>query len=475
MTLTTAEIARLALAFGLLLTVAHVGGLVCARMRQPVVVGEILGGLLLGPSLLGAVLPAVQSAIFPPEGASAAVLAAAYQLGLLLMMFVAGAELRSVFHREERATAAWLTATGTLLPFALGVALVQVVDLRSLQGPAGDETAFVLVFGLAIAVTSIPVISRIMLDLGILDTLFARIVLSAAVIEDVVVYVVLAVAVGLVQHQLGGAFGLPEWTGLEPTSAMSLGYHVLASAGFFAVLLWHGPPIVRRLLRSPWNAVERRSPVAFRLLLIGALTGLCACLGVTPLFGAFVAGIVARAAGGEGDPAEDTIRRFALATFVPVYFASVGLHIDLVGAFEPLFFVGFLGFACLVKALSTYAGARLAGQGRYGATNLAVAMNARGGPGIVLASVAFDAGIIGQAFFGTLVLLAVVTSVAAGWWLERLVRGRRPLLVPESPAGARWPIDVAFRTGDVLSQPDPQPRIRPHSTTRTPARVGGGP
>ena len=112
----------------------------------------------------------------------------------------------------------------------------------------------------------------------------------------------------------------------------------------------------------------------------------------------------------------------------PLYFAVVGLRLDLAHHFDPLFFLAFLICACLAKSLSCYAGARLAGEDRFGARNLAVALNARGGPGIVLASVAYDAGIINAAGYTTLVLLAIVTSQAAGAWLEYVLRKGWPLL-----------------------------------------------
>jgi Kef-type K+ transport system membrane component KefB len=150
--------------------------------------------------------------------------------------------------------------------------------------------------------------------------------------------------------------------------------------------------------------------------------------------------------GEERDEAREAIKRFAFAFFVPIYFAIVGLRLDLLHDFNAPLVVGFIAFACIVKAFSAYAGARLAGQNRSGATNLAVAMNARGGPGIVLASVAFDAGIINEEFFVALVLLAVLTSLAAGSWLERVLKSGRPLLgvEPAKPRFETGPDDAAF-------------------------------
>jgi Kef-type K+ transport system membrane component KefB len=428
MALTSSEIWHLLLALVLLLVAAHGIGYLFSLIGQPPVIGEILGGLLLGPTLFGALLPGLQEQVFPDSGSTASVLGAVYQLGLFLLMFAAGAELRAVFHRGERRTATLITLTGMLLPFVAGLAVVKLVDVEGLQGPAGSDGSFLLVFAIAIAVTSIPVISRIMLDLGILETAFARIVLTAAVIEDVVLYVVLAVALGLAQHEQGGDFGLAALVGLDPASGASLAYHVVATLVFFGLLLWAGPRLLRRSLQSRYNLLNRRSPIAFQLAGMLALTGACLFLGITPLFGALVAGLVLGISGADDGEARESIKSFAFAFFVPVYFAIVGLRLDLIHSFSPLLFAAFLAFACSAKSLSVYAGARLAGHGRFGSRNLAVAMNARGGPGIVLASVAFDAGIIDEQFYAMLVLLAILTSLLAGSWLERVVRAGKPLL-----------------------------------------------
>jgi len=134
---------------------------------------------------------------------------------------------------------------------------------------------------------------------------------------------------------------------------------------------------------------------------------------------------------------ERPIGRFSFGFFIPIYFAIVGLRLDLVDHFQLPFFVAFFAFACIVKGLSVYLGARISGQPGRGATNLAVALNARGGPGIVLASVALDAQIIGPDFYASLVMLAVLTSLVAGSWLERAVR--RGDLLDGAPARADAP------------------------------------
>jgi Kef-type K+ transport system membrane component KefB len=434
MTLSSDDIARLLVALALLLSAAHGVGYVFMSLRQPRVVGEILGGLILGPTVFGAVWPGLQARAFPASGSVPLVLDAIYQLGLLLLMFSAGAEIRSSFHSGERRTIAWVSATGLALPFLAGLGLLSILDTSRWEGPAGAGTSFLLVFAIAIAVTSIPVISRIMLDLGILETSFARIVLGVAVIEDVVLYVLLAIALGVVAQTPGEAFGLPDALGLDPSSALATVYHVVATLGFLAVSLTLGPPVYRRVLRFRFNVVKRGSAIGFQLVFMFLATVVAVFLGVVPLFGAFVAGIVVASSSARGAAkAREDIKSFSFAFFIPVYFAIVGLRLDLLRDFNPLWFVGFFVFACAAKSASVYLGARLAREPRSSAINLSVALNARGGPGIVLASVAFDAAIINEAFYTTLVLLAVLTSLAAGSWLERVIRSGRPLRAePES-------------------------------------------
>jgi Kef-type K+ transport system membrane component KefB len=428
MTLSGADVAQLLTALALLLCAAHGVGYIFVRFGQPRVIGEILGGLLFGPTVFGALFPTVQARIFPPAGATPLVLDAIYQLGLLLLMFTAGAEVRSAFHRDERRTVAWVGVTGMVLPFLAGIGLLSIVDTTRWEGPAGAGTPFLLVFAIAIAVTSIPVISRIMFDLGILETPFARIVLGVAVIEDVVLYVLLAVALGVIRGPSGDAYGLPDLLGLDPRSGLSTAYHVAATVGFLALAWALGPAIYRWVLRFRFNVVERGSAIGFQLAFMFLVSVIAAFLGVVPLFGAFVSGIVAAtSSSADAARAREDIKSFSFAFFIPVYFAIVGLRLDLLRDLEPLAFIAFVAFACVVKWGSVYLGARIARERRGSAINLAVALNARGGPGIVLASVAFGAQIISDAFYTTLVLLAVLTSLAAGSWLERVVRSGRPL------------------------------------------------
>jgi K+:H+ antiporter len=452
--LATADLAHVLIALAALLLCAHGMGSLFVRYRQPRSMGEVLGGLLLGATGLGWIWPSAQSWLFPAGSPTAVVLGAVYQLGLLLLLFIAGSELRTVFSRGERRTVAAVFAAGMCIPFVAGLGISQVIDQRSLWGPNGNTTSFVLVFSIAMAITSIPVISRIMHDLGILDTTFARIVLGVAVLEDLVLYVVLAVAIGYAGGSGGTLFGLPSALGIAGGSSADMLYHVTATIGFLTLFLVGGPPAYRWIGGLDANVIQRATPIAHQLAFMILTTAAALLLGLEAFFGAFVAGIVVAATEPRRSEATLAIRSFSFAFFIPIYFACIGLGLDLVNGFNPIFFAGFLIAACAIKAASVYVGARAAGEGGLASRNLAVAMNARGGPGIVVASTTFTAGIINQSFYAALVLLAVLTSLAAGAYLERIPR-ERLMARHDQTRRRRIPGMALAQTGaNALSDPD---------------------
>ncbi|KAA2252852.1 cation:proton antiporter [Solihabitans fulvus] len=428
MSLQPSDLAALLVALTLLLVAAHAVGRVFTVLRQPPVIGEILAGLLFGPTVLGLVAPHAQALLFPTTGPVAVGLGVLNELGLLLLMFLAGREVPAYRGGSANRSVLAMAVTGLTIPFAIALLAVQAVDYRTFSGVHGTKVTFALVFGMGIAVTSIPVISRIMLDLNVMRTAFARTVLSVALLEDVVLYVALAAILGLTQAKSGSVFGL--WSlfhqnATGPTTA----YYLVTSLVFFSILMPLGRPIFGRLARSRLNFVERRSPTAFRLVFLLALVLVCVFLGLNPIFGAVLAGV---ASGGADDrdadesrrvrsaQAWDALKKVSLALFIPLYFAGVGLRIDLVHHLTVLFFVLFLLLACVAKSASVWLGARLAGESNRSALDFAVALNARGGPGIVLATVTLAAGVINEDFFTVLVLLSIVTSEFAGLWLQHV-------------------------------------------------------
>src|SRR5579862_203343 len=190
--LSNSDLNSVLLALLLLVTLAQLLGHLFVRLRQPKVIGEILAGVILGPSLLGR-LPLTADFIQHTVHRSA-VLDFVYWIGLLLLMFLSGAETRQLFGRDERRQVAWLTIIGTGLPFAVGLALGPWLVRPSLAGANGNRISLVIILAVGVAVTSVPVVSKIFSDLKILHTRFAHLVLGVAVLEDIFLWLALAVA-----------------------------------------------------------------------------------------------------------------------------------------------------------------------------------------------------------------------------------------------------------------------------------------
>ncbi len=412
----------------LLVGLAQLLGWVFTKLRQPKVVGEILAGVVLGSAVAGR-WPAAAHFIGQARQ-QGNVLDFVYWLGLLLLMFLAGAETQQLFTREDRRSVSWLVIVGTGLPFAAGLLLAPWLIRPSLAGPAGNRISLTIVLAVGVAVTSVPVVSKIFADLKILHTRFARLVLGVAVIEDIILWLALAVATATAGKAV-----------LHPRA---MGLHLFATVAFFVLGLTLLPRAIKRLNRARFNVIARSSPTGYALLVLLGYCAIAGILDVSLVFAAFLAGfaVVHRKRRLFADALE-AIGKVAFAFFVPVYFAIVGLKLDLIRGVSLWMMAAFIAGTCAVKILSVSLAGRFAGFRRLDLFNLAITTNARGGPGIVLASVAFDAGIISSQFYTTLVVAAVLTSQIAGAWLEYVLRKGWPLLTGE---GSLVPADPSRET-----------------------------
>jgi Kef-type K+ transport system membrane component KefB len=220
---------------------------------------------------------------------------------------------------------------------------------------------------------------------------------------------------------------------------------------YFIVGLMIAPLLLKRLSAARWNVLAQTSSIGYVIAILFAYCAIAAALDVTLVFAAFLAGFAVTADRERFSEALDALHKFAFAVFIPIYFAVVGYKLDLSRSFSFTMLAVFLLLACAIKLASAGLGARLAGFGGLDIANLAVATNARGGPGIVLASVAFDAGIVNAPFYTTLVLVAVLTSQAAGAWLDYVLRRGWPLLSSDPPVPATVPESSEPQAGPIAA------------------------
>jgi Kef-type K+ transport system membrane component KefB len=342
-------------------------------------------------------------------------------------MFLSGAEMQQLFSREERRTVAWLTIVGTGIPFLLGLIFGPWLIRPSLAGPNGNRVSLIIILAVGVAVTSVPVVSKIFADLKILHTRFARLILGVAVLEDIVLWLALAVATAT--------------AGKVALNPRQMSWHLLATLAYFVLGLTIVPRVVKRINKARWNVLVQQSPTGYAIAVLLAYCAVAGALDVNLVFAAFLAGfaVVHKKRRLFADALE-AISKVSFAFFIPVYFAIVGLKLDLIRGLSLWMIVAFLVGTCTIKILSVSLAGRFAGFRGLDLINLAITTNARGGPGIVLASVALDAGIISSKFYTTLVVAAVLTSQIAGAWLDYVLRKGWPLL---KPAVSSEPLEVS--------------------------------
>lgn len=410
--MTDVELRQFLLAVVTLLGSAHFTGYIFHRFGLPRVVGEITGGILVGQTGLGALFPDMAQWIFHGFESEPKLLSALYWIGLILLMFTSGFSMEKKADPADRRLFIALTIGTTALPFAAGILLTHTVDFTAYVGAANQPTAFAIVVAIAMAVTSIPVISRIFIDLGLSDTPFARVVLSTAVAHDIVLWVALAVATGIV--------------GATSMSSGTVAFIVIKTLVFFSLSILGGPRLIRVLTGNRYNLIKKGSPIGWVLVVCFLMVVLASFLEVNVVFGALVAGLLfGNAKNSEINHVRTRIMDFALAFFVPFYFAMVGFKLNLVTDLHVGGTIGFILVCSICQMSASLISARVVGRSWTSAFNLGVAMNTRGGPGIVLATVALEHGIINASFYTTLVLLSVLTSLASGTWFRyQLSRGR---------------------------------------------------
>ena len=321
----------------LLVGLAQLLGYLFIKLRQPKVVGEILAGIVLGPALLGR-LP-FMAHLFESARHPGHILTFVYWLGLLLLMFLSGAEMQQLFGRGERRTVSWLIVVGTGTPFVLGLVFGPHLINPSLAGPHGNPLSLSIILAVGVAVTSVPVVSKIFADLKILHTRFARLVLGVAVLEDIVLWLALAVATAIASNAT-----LHPW---------QMFWHLFATVAYFLIGLTLAPRAIKRINTARWNAFARQSPTGYAIAVLLTYCAVAGALDVNLVFAAFLAGfaVVHRKRGIFADAVE-AISKVSFAFFIPVYFAIVGLKLDLIRGVSLPMMVIFIVGTCAIKMLS---------------------------------------------------------------------------------------------------------------------------
>lgn len=397
-----APLPRFLMQLVVVLVLARLAGVALRRLGQPAVIGEMLAGIVLGPSLFGWALPSAQAWLFPAD--SVAALGLLSQIGVLVFLFAAGAEFEIARLRGQRRLALLVGHAGIALPFALGLLLAW--PLHAGFAPAGTGlSAFALFLGVALSVTAFPVLLRIIHERGYGGRAVASVAIASAAISDATAWAILAAIVA--------------WT--QSRGLGSLAMQLAAGALLLWVLLkWLRPRLARV------EVADARRPQAMLALVLGALACALATelIGLHLLFGAFVAGLAVSESPALRRIVEQRIEPFAVVLLLPLFFASTGLRtrIDLLTGQEWLLCLGLTAVATLGKLGGTAIAARAAGMAGADVWRLGVLMNTRGLMELIVLGLGFELGLIDQRLYAILVVVAIVTTMMTGpllGWIDR--------------------------------------------------------
>jgi Kef-type K+ transport system membrane component KefB len=414
------RIMRLFLAIAVIVVVARMAGWVFARLHQPPVIGELIAGIVLGPTVLGGLPGDPSGALFPDD--IVPLLAVIANLGLVIFMFLTGLELELGTLRRRSRSALTISLASVGLPFALGLVLAMALYPAHHSGHDAGFLAFALFVATAVSVTAFPVLARILSDAGIRSTELGSLVLASAAIEDVIAWTMLALALAVAAAS--SLWDVPQIVG--------------ASALFAAAMIVLVRPLLTRVLKG-----RRSGAVGDPGLLALAVCGtvLCSCvtgaIGVHLVLGAALFGLAFPRLPGLRDRLQRNLGPLALSVLLPVFFALPGLAINLRESFDAG--VGELALillvACAGKLVGAMGAARAVGIRWREATAIGALINTRGLMELVVLNVGHSVGIIDDHLYGLFVVMAVTTTVMAGPVLNWLYpRGEVPRHLPRAPA-----------------------------------------
>lgn len=394
-------------------------------LGQTAVAGEILAGLVLGPSLLGKLFPELMHAVFVPE--TSTIFVGIAQLGLILLMFQIGLEFEFKAQlRTGRAAIAVISVTGIVVPFTLGFMSAPWL-WDTIPGPRPDLRAFRLFFATAISITAIPILGRIFMELGLSHTRTAALTIGSAAFDDILGWLLLgAVSTMVISHFQPAQF------------ALKVGLVMVYVAIVFLVVR----PWLQRWLISVMARNGRLSAgtIAWMLLVLLVSAAITSNLGVFAIIGGFVIGVSLH----DNRPLvaqwNERVGSFVHVFFIPVFFAYTGLRTD-IGTLESLSDWLVCGAVCLLAFVAKFGGvyvaSRFMGESRRSAAAIGVSMNTRALMELIALNIGYDLGVLPKQIFTMLVIMAIASTFVATPLIRWLMQDQRRMKSDHSPSTAR--------------------------------------
>lgn len=414
------DVMTMFMALATLLGCAKLAAELMQKIGQPSILGEISVGIFLGPTVLGHYRPHLYEALFPATGPMPIVLDTVTTLGVVFFLLTAGLEidLRSIFRQGK--SALLVSIFGVAFPFGAGF-LAATVFPEEMGAVAGANILiFALFVGTALSISALPVIAKILMDLNLLRTEMGTVIISSAMFDDLVGWILFSFVLGML-HPAGGSIG----DGVKHT--------IVLVVLFVGLTLTIGRWLIDKILpilqaHTTWPG----GVLGFIFTLTMAGAAFTEYAGIHAVFGAFVIGIAIGESGHLRKRTSEHIHQIVTNVFAPFFFASIGLRTNFVSNFHLGLTATVIGVACVGKLLGAGWGARLGGMDRTSSLAVGLAMNARGAMEIILGILALQAGLIRENMFVAMVVMALLTSLISAPAIHFLIHRRRKLTLKDT-------------------------------------------
>jgi Kef-type K+ transport system membrane component KefB/nucleotide-binding universal stress UspA family protein len=396
-----------------LVVVGRLLGELMYRLGQPTIMGQILAGVLLGPTVFGNIMPHAQAMLFPKSPEQVALLNGISQLGILFLLLLAGMEADLSLAWRLRKTALSVSFAGIAIPFAVGVAVGLLVP-EALLPQASERLVTALFLGTALSISSLKIVATVVREMNFMRRNIGQLIVASAVIDDTAGWVIIGITLSLATA--------------GHVDPRTLALAVIGTAVFLALSFTIGRRIVFEIIRWTNDSLQSDLPVTTAIIgLMGILALITAGIGVQTVLGAFVAGVLIGESPILTRRIDEQLRGLTTALFMPVFFGLTGLHADLRVLADPqtlALTVGLILIASLGKFGGAFLGARLNKMSLAEALALGFGMNARGSTEVIVASIGLSIGVLDQRLFSVIVTMAVVTTLimppTLRWALARL-------------------------------------------------------
>ncbi len=373
---------------------------IARRLNLPPLVGEIVAGILLGQTVFGMISPDSFNWLFPNEGESALILDGFVHVSVVLLLFIAGLEVELSIVIQQRKQAFYTSFFGLILPFFLGFLIPYIFPLTFDFGDQEKTLLFAIFMGASMSITALPVIARILMDMNLLRTKFGMLIISSAMINDLIGWLIFTVVLSMMGQGNGH---------------MSLWQTIALTLGFSIFMLTLGKGLINKIL--PWINTNLAWPggvitITIALCFLGA--AITERIGIHAIFGAFIVGVAFGDSEHFSDKAKEIVHQFINNIFSPLFFVSIGLHVNFIQNFNPSVVLIILILAFSGKILGAGLGSYFGGFTKRESIAIGFGMNARGAMEIILGLIALNVGLINEEVFVALVIMALITSITSG-------------------------------------------------------------